>query len=651
MNGGPVNGWQRVEGVAMRKKVFKTKQSIPNNKKLAQFTHTIHSQEPDYTKPILKLSSETHDRLFGRLRFLYGESVAKAYMPELERTLEVYYAHKPQKMKNREKEFDPKERFTEQDVILITYGDILLGKERSPLTTLAKFCDEYLDGTINTLHILPFFPYSSDRGFSIIDFQTVDPRLGTWEDIEKLENRYQLMFDGVINHVSSKSRWFQEFLNGHPYYWDFFIHFTSPADLTSEQRRMIFRPRTSDILSQFQTINGIRHVWTTFSRDQIDLNYANPDVLIRVVEILLFYVRRGADIIRLDAVTYLWAQPGTRCVHLDQTHEIVKLFRDILNAVAPGVALITETNVPHEENVSYFGNGCDEAQMVYNFALPPLILHTFYTENTTVLSRWATDLEKVSTSVSFFNFLDSHDGIGLMAVKNILQKKDIDFIIQRAEEHGGYISYKTGDDGTKVPYEINIAWFSALNREDDDGGDIAFQVRRFVASRIIALVLQGVPGIYLHSLIGTKNDIDAVLKTNSKRDINRTVISYKAIMEALQDPLSKISRINRELGRLIRIRTKQKAFHPNGEQHVLMLSPDIFAVLRVSPQGNQRILALVNVTRKACQVKIPLTELGTEETHWYDLVSGMEWMAEDQTLYMSLQPYDVIWLEPMGKKE
>ena len=551
-------------------------------------TGTTHNQEPDYSKPLFKIPADIQERLFTRLSFLYGEAVAESYMPELERILKVYYAHKSQELIDKDKYFDLENRFTEKDVILITYGDIFHGEERSPLATLAKFCDFYLEGTINTLHILPFFPYSSDRGFSIIDFETVDPHLGTWQDIEDLESRYQLMFDGVINHVSSKSRWFQEFLNGNPYYKDFFISYNSPDDLTPEQRRMIFRPRTSDILTQFETINGPVYVWTTFSRDQLDLKYQNPNVLMRVIEILLMYVRHGADIIRLDAVTFLWADPGTRCVHLEQTHEIVKIFRDVLNAVAPGVALITETNVPHTKNISYFGNSHDEAQMVYNFALPPLVLHTFYTEDTTALSRWAKDLKTDSNTTTFFNFLDSHDGIGVMAVKDILSKKEIDFIIRKAKEHGGYISYKTGADGSEEPYEINTTWFSALNFEDED---ISFQVKRFVASRIIALVLQGVPGIYLHGLIGTRNDIEAVLATKSKRDINRTVIDSKLITEALKDPFSKISRINRELGRLITIRTKQPGFHPNGDQHVLMISPDIFAVLRISPGGGQQGLS------------------------------------------------------------
>ncbi len=624
-------------------------EKIPSKDEI-RYHKMLHNSEPDYSRPLLKIPENARERILSRLSFLYGEKTAREIMPELERIMKVYYAFKPPEMIENEKSFNPAERFTEEDVILITYGDLLRGEERSPLATLAKFCETYLEGTINTLHILPFFPYSSDRGFAITDFETVDPHLGSWEDIEELGTRYQLMFDGVINHVSSKSRWFQEFLNGNPFYHDFFITFKSPDELTSEQRKLIFRPRTSDILTKFLTINGPAYVWTTFSSDQIDLNYKNPRVLLRVLKILLMYVQKGADIIRLDAVTYLWAEPGTRCIHLRQTHEIVKLFRDILDVVAPYVALITETNVPHEENISYFGNGHDEAQMVYNFALPPLVLYTFYKEDATVLSQWAKTLQPPSNATAFFNFLDSHDGIGLMAVKNILPEDEIDLIIEIATERGGLVSYKTGEDGKEEPYEINITWFSALNQEGKDE-DIAFQVRRFVASRVIALVLKGVPGIYLHSLIGTQNDIQAVLATKSKREINRTVIDHSAITKALEDPFSKISRINRELGRLITIRTKQRAFHPNGEQYILDLSPEVFSVLRISPEGDRHILSLISVTSRPTQLEIPLKLLGAKASRWYDIVGGMEWEADDETLYVSILPYDIFWLTPVTEVE
>jgi sucrose phosphorylase len=369
-----------------------------------------------------------------------------------------------------------------------------------------------------------------------------------------------------------------------------------------------------------------------------------------VLEILLLYVRQGADIIRLDAVTYLWAELGTSCVHLKQTHEIVKLFRDILDCVAPMVALITETNVPHHENISYFGDGTDEAHMVYNFALPPLVLHTFYTKDATAISRWAEKLTLASETVTFFNILDSHDGIGLMAVKEILAPGQIKNIIETAKKNGGLVSYKTGKDGKEEPYELNITWFSALNKQDTKE-DLAFQVRRFVASRIISFVIQGVPGIYLHSLIGTENDIQAVMATESKRDINRRILDFDAIQEALADPFSKIARINRELGRLITLRTKQAAFHPNASQRILNLSPQIFSVLRIAPDKSQTILALINVTDRVVKLKVPLDEMGVAEPHWFDLVSEMEWHTAEDSLFLTLLPYDVVWLEPKQPEE
>ena len=255
-----------------------------NLKRSLKGVRSAHSPEPDYSRPVLELEPGDRERIVRRLAFLYGEEKARACMPELERILKVYHAHKPQKRIDLERAFDPFERFSEEDVILITYGDLLRDSGTPPIATLAAFCDNYLKGRINTIHILPFFPYSSDRGFSVVDFETVDPSLGTWQDIEDLDDRYQLMFDGVINHVSAMSRWFQEFLNGNPAYEDFFIAFASPEELTPEERRMIFRPRTSDILSRFRTIHGDRYVWTTFSRDQIDLNYSNPQVLLKIID-------------------------------------------------------------------------------------------------------------------------------------------------------------------------------------------------------------------------------------------------------------------------------------------------------------------------------------------------------------------------------
>jgi len=616
-----------------------------------QWTQIPYYPEPDYSRPLFEIPSDARKRMIGRLRFLYGEAVAEKYMPELERILKVHYAHKPLEMIDQEKAFDPQNRFTERDMILITYGDLLQGEGHSPLASLDQFVQNPgLRQIFNTLHILPFFPYSSDRGFSVLDFETVDPNLGSWQDIEDIGKRYQLMFDGVLNHISSKSPAFQEFLNGNPYFKDITIAYTSRGALTPEQRKIIVRPRTSDLLTKFRTIDGDRYVWTTFSADQIDLNYKNPEVLMFIIETLLHYVRRGADILRLDAVTYLWTEPGTPSVHLKQTHEIIKLLRDVFNAVAPWAAILTETNVRHEKNVSYFGNGHDEAQMVYNFALPPLVLHTFYREDATALTRWAKNLKYISNTTTFLNILDTHDGIGLMGIRDILPAEDIDHIIQNAREHGAFVSYKSGKDGKDEPYELNCTWFSAINYDSSDE-DIAFQVKRFVASRSIAMVLRGVPAIYFHGLIGTRNDIDTVLVTKSKRDINRKVIKEQSLIKKSKDRDSKVSHIARQLGWIGDIRVRQQAFHPNGDQRILVISPDIFTVLRISPKRDQHILTMTNVTGRVSRIGISLAELGVDERHWYDLVGKRGWIAKDGSLEVTLQPYDVVWLIPFKELE
>ena len=615
-----------------------------------ELNYMLYDLEADYNSPLFELPPEVRERIFNRLYFLYGEDEAKTTMPELERILRVFYAHKTQEMIEAEKNYDARERFTEKDLILITYGDLLLAEEDSPLTTLHKVVNAYNPGAFNTLHILPFFPYSSDRGFSIKDFSTVDQRLGTWEDIRKITSQYQLMFDGVLNHASSQSKMFKEFLNGHPYYKDFFIFYNSPDDLTPGQRSKIFRPRTSDILTKFQTIDGPRYVWTTFSEDQIDLNFRNPAVLMRVMEGLLFYVRQGANMIRLDAVTYIWAEPGTECVHLSQTHEVVKLLRDVMDTVAPGVALITETNVPHEDNIAYFGNGCDEAHMVYNFALPPLVLHTFYREDTTAISNWARNLKEPSKTATFFNMLDTHDGIGLMGVKGILPEEDIDLLTQKAKERGALISYKMTENHAEEPYEINSTWWSAINGEGGND-DIAFQVKRYIASRSIAMVLQGVPAAYLHGIIGTPNDHNLFEKTGVRRDVNRGVIDSRALADALKDPHSKNSYLRQGHRPLVLTRTSQRAFHPHGDQKVLMISPAVFTVFRTSPEGDQHILAMTNATSRTCNMEIPLSDLIVEETRWYDLINKKEWKTEKKKLSITLQPYDVMWLKPCCEME
>jgi sucrose phosphorylase len=456
------------------------------------------------------------------------------------------------------------------------------------------------------------------------------------------------MFDGVLNHASAECPEFQEFLDGPPRYQDMVIAFRSPGEITPEQRQLIRRPRTSDILTRFDSINGPVWVWTTFSPDQIDLNFKNPGVLLETIETLLLYIRRGADIIRLDAVTYLWDELGTTCASLEQTHEIIKLFRDVVDLVAPRVALLTETNVPHEENISYFGDGTDEAHMVYNFALPPLVLHALYRGNASYLSRWARDLDYPSNMTCYLNILDTHDGIGVLGASSFLPKEEIEFMVETARQHGGYISYRATGDGVEKPYEINTTWWGALNRKNNDE-NLELQVKRFIASRSIALVLRGVPGLYFHGIIGTENDPASVEASGHNRDINRLPIHVETLLQELEQPDSKLDRIRTALGNMGRVRVSQPAFHPDGDQQVLETTPAVFSVLRVAVDGGERIMTLANVTASEQRIALSLAELDSNEIEWRDLLSDRVISAREGVLEVELDPYDVVWLKPAGE--
>lgn len=364
---------------------------------------------------------------------------------------------------------------SEADSVLITYGDQVQREGEAPLQTLHHVLNDTIKGVINTVHILPFFPYSSDDGFSVIDYYAVNPALGTWDDVRDMSTDFKLMFDAVFNHISAQSEWFKAFLRQESPYDNYFVTVPEGTDLSA-----VVRPRALPLLTAFQTPNGEKLVWTTFSEDQIDLNFDNPQLLLDVLRILLFYVEQGASLIRLDAIAFLWKVPGTSSIHLEETHLVIQLMRDVLDMVAPQVVLITETNVPHEENISYFGDGSNEAQMVYNFALPPLVLHTLLTGNASKLSEWAGTLTQVGERTTFFNFTASHDGVGLRPATGLLNQKEVDALVEMVKAHGGLVSYRSQSDGSQVPYELNIAYFDAITAPEVTANEPDTAVKRFI---------------------------------------------------------------------------------------------------------------------------------------------------------------------------
>lgn len=522
----------------------------------------------------------------------------------------------------------PDAGLSERDSLLITYGDQVQEHGKAHLQTLAEFCEAHLKGVVGGVHILPFYPWSSDDGFSVKDYRAVDPALGDWNDIERLGESFRLMFDGVINHASAQGEWFQRFLRDEKPYRDYFVTVEGDPDLSQ-----VVRPRALPLLTEFETAAGKRKVWTTFSADQVDLDFRNPDVLLEIFDILLMYAERGAQFLRLDAIAYLWKEIGTTCIHLPQTHAVIQLLRAVFDEAAPHVRLITETNVPHKNNISYFGDGTNEAQLVYNFALPPLVLHTFRTGDASVLSGWASTLTLPSDRTTFFNFLASHDGIGLNPARGILSSADIDSLVDQTLAHGGLISYKQNADGTTSPYEMNINYFDALSDPSSDE-PLDLQIDRFMAAQAIMLSLVGVPGIYFHSLFGSRNWREGVEITNHNRTINRQKLMRDELESQLADSNSLRSKVFTRYRQLLSVRSTSSAFDPHGAHKVLDIDQRIFALLRTSPDESKQVLCLQNVTVKAITVRKPVMQ------PMRDLLTN-----RTEEVNLRLSPYQTKWLE------
>ena len=520
--------------------------------------------------------------------------------------------------------------FSQEDVVLITYGDSLLKEDEPPIGTLNEFAKTHLKGAVSTIHFLPFFPFSSDDGFSVMDFHAINPDLGSWDDVSAIEQDFRLMFDYVVNHYSSKGQWFENYLSGKDGFQDFAIE-TDPATDLSQATR----PRSLPLLSEYKKHDGTPvHLWTTFSADQIDFNFQSIDVLEKMIDVLLFYAKQGATILRLDAIAYLWKEIGTNCIHLSQTHDMVKLFRSILDIVAPDVMIITETNVPHDENISYFGDGRDEAQMVYNFTLPPLLFYTFVKQDASTLSQWARGLHLESGTNTFYNFTASHDGIGVRPLEGILPPEEIDGLAEVVKANGGQVSYKRNPDGSDSPYELNITYLDAILADKDSN-----QTEKFLASQAIQYALPGVPATYIHSLLGSRNWLDGVQQTGRARTINRQKLQVDDVLAQLNDPESFRARIFNAYINLIKIRSKQPAFHPNADFEILELDPKVFAIMRSSKA--QVIFALTNISSQNISVSLPAEKISKPMV---DLISG-EKLHNDST---TLKPYQFLWLTPAG---
>ena len=521
----------------------------------------------------------------------------------------------------------------EKDSILICYGDSVLEPDKKPLASLKLFLDTYTKDMIDGVHILPFYPFTTDDGFSVLDYSTVNPSLGDWDDIVAIANNYSLMADLVINHCSARSLWFDNFKKNRDPGRNFFFTASPEDDLSA-----VVRPRTNDLLREVETAEGTQHVWCTFSHDQVDLNFKNPEVLKQFVSIIRQYLDNGVRIFRLDAVAFLWKEIGTNCLNLEQTHEVVRLLRSLIEQARPDAIIITETNIPNRENLAYFGNA-NEAHCIYNFSLPPLLVNTLVSGSCDHLKQWMMSMPPARNGTAYFNFIASHDGIGLRPAEGLLDEQEIDSLVSTMQQFGGLISWRNVENGKRKPYEINISLFDALQGTKDGADDKGLQ--RFLCAHAIMLALEGIPGIYIHSLVGTRNDYQRAENSGHNRAINRHQWNYKALHSELNDESSTHYQVYNRLKSLFNIRCNQSAFHPNATQFTLHLGSQLFGFWRQSMDREQSIFCVSNISNQIQPLEMSdLNLIDTE--HWFDLISGETF--DEKHHIIELAPYQTVWI-------
>lgn len=562
------------------------------------------------------------------LEFIYPEQTSDELV---QRVIDAFFG---ESYKPRRRSRVPGNHFwSERDNYVITYGNTIYDGEHNPLDVLRHFAETHLSPLFKGIHILPYFPFTSDDGFAVTDYREVNSRLGSWEDIGRIAGRFRLMSDLVLNHCSSQSKMFTDYLQGHPPYDKFFFE-ADPSDDVS----MVTRPRTHPLLREVETANGTRHVWCTFSHDQVDFDFRNPDVLLEFMDILNFHVERGVRTIRMDAVAFIWKELGTNCIHLPQTHAIIRLVRLLVDFHPELIMLITETNVPNLENLSYFGNR-NEAHAIYNFSLPPLLLHALLNGSSRYLNAWQMRMPPAQLGCAYFNFSASHDGIGVRPAEGLIPDEEIGSMIQAIESFGGLVSYRAMPNGGKKPYEINVSLYDAFAGTVE--GPDEFQFERFIVSQAIVMSLEGIPAFYIHSLVASRNDLEGVQRLGYNRAINRRAIEAGPLLDSLEDETSLPARTFNAIKAMLAIRSRQPAFHPNATQFTLQLGEQFFGFWRQSLDRSQSIFAIFNLTSQETTIPVmSLNLIGGD--NWEDLLTGE--LIKTNSPDIVFAPYQTRWI-------
>ncbi len=542
------------------------------------------------------------------------------------------YADEIFRVINRYNKFGKKRKkikISEKTSVLICYGDSLInGSKEKSIQIFRKFYEKKLDHFFEVIHFLPFYPSSSDSGFAVKDHYQVDKKLGDWSDISKFSKNNNIMADVVINHASSKGLWFKNFLTNRSPGKDYFLRVNKKFDISK-----VIRPRENRLLKKISIFKKDNLIWRTFSDDQIDLNFRNPKVLLRFLKIMINLANYGVNIFRLDAIAYLWKKSGSKCVNLKETHEIIKLLRIVCDSLKSKPTIITETNLPENENLSYFGTRKNESHWIYNFSLPPLLVHSFLFENSTYLNKWSKNLPQTKIGNNYLNFIASHDGIGMRPVEGYLNKKKLSKFFKRLKKNGGQLSYRKVQNSSKKVYEANITLFNAFQKTDYDKRGKYF-LERYISAHAIMVAFEGIPAIYFNSIFGTSNDEYKYIISGNKRDLNRYKWNKKRLENLLKNKNTKQSIFYHKIMNLLSIKKQNKAFHPNAKRENLNIGKKIFCFRRTSLDKKQVIYNITNLSSKNQKFN-----LNCNFKNFKNLLDKSKINRK-----FELQPYETLWL-------
>ncbi len=578
-----------------------------------------------------KINDNINLDVLKRLNYIYRSTISADktidYSKKINQLINLY--------KSKNISTDVNEPWSEKTTLLITYADnVKNGLYGKTISNFISFYNKFFSSFIDCIHFLPFFPSSGDGGFSVKNHEDIDPAFGTWDEIKTLSKNANVMTDLVLNHASSEGKWFKNFLLNKNPGKDYFFTINNNYDYSN-----VIRPRDHDLLKKIKILNDTKNLWCTFSYDQIDLDFRNPEVLLEFITLILKLSSYGIKIFRLDAVAFIWKETGTTCLNLPETHEIIKLLRDIVDQLDKNLIIVTETNLPKEENLSYFGKN-DEAHWIYNFPLPPLIVHTFLFGDSTSLTKWSMKMPPAQVGNAYLNFIASHDGIGMRPAEGVLSEEEINSMLMRLEKNGSQFSMRKLPSKEEKVYEANISLFNALQYTDEDS-EGKFTLERFIASHSIILSIEGVPAFYFNSFFATQNDYKSYLNSKVKRDLNRHKWNYSNLEATLNDENSVENKCYELLKTLISIRKAQPAFHPNATQFTLNLNKNVFSVWRQSRDRRQSIFAITNVTSKNIDLNTNMINLIDDEK-WYDLLNPEVSFKDEQNI--KLNPYQTIWI-------